>query len=357
MPHPDRLTLRRPDDWHLHLRDGALLGTVLPWTAARFGRAVIMPNLRPPVVRVADAVAYRDRILALLPPDTAFKPLMTCYATDATDPNEVERGWREGVFAAIKLYPAHATTNSDQGVTDLARLRPVFERLQRLGMPLLVHGEVTDPTVDIFDRETVFIERVLAPLLADFPALRVVFEHITTADAVAFVRAHAKSGRLGATITAHHLLINRNALFAGGLRPHAYCLPVAKRERHRQALVAAVTSGEAPFFLGTDSAPHPASAKEHPCGCAGIFTAPAAIELYAEAFDAAGALSHLETFASLNGPAFYRLPVNTDTLTLERVPWRVPDTVGDIVPFRAGETVAWRIAQTPSLHAANQDQP
>jgi dihydroorotase len=341
------LTLRRPDDWHLHLRDGSMLAAVLPATVRSFGRAIIMPNLRPPVTTTAAAVAYRQRIRELLPPDSRFEPLMTCYATDATDPDEVERGWRDGVFAAVKLYPAHATTNSDHGVTDIARVRPLIERLERLGMPLLVHGEVTDPAVDVFDREAVFIERVLAPLLAAHPGLRVVFEHVTTAEAVAFVRSHADGGRLGATITAHHLLINRNALFVGGLRPHAYCLPVAKRERHRQALVAAATSGEAPFFLGTDSAPHPVGAKESACGCAGIFTAPAALELYAEAFDAVGALDRLEAFASLNGPRFYRLPPNPDSVSLERRSWIVPAEIAGVVPFRSGEAVAWRLARAP----------
>jgi dihydroorotase len=340
---PDRLTLRRPDDWHLHLRDGALLHAVLPATVQRFGRAVIMPNLRPPITTLAGAAAYRDRILALVPPGVRFEPLMTCYATDDTDVDQVEAGWREGLFVAVKLYPAHATTNSDSGVTDPARIWPLLERLQRLGMPLLVHGEVTAPDVDVFDREAVFIDRVLAPILDAFPALRVVLEHVTTAEAVAFVRARAACGRLGATITAHHLLLNRNALFAGGLRPHAYCLPVVKRERHRLALVEAATSGEPSFFLGTDSAPHPAAAKESACGCAGIFTAPAAIELYAEVFDRANALDRLEAFASLNGPRFYRLPVNPETVTLERAPWRMPETVAGVVPFRAGEMVHWRL--------------
>lgn len=331
------------------------MAAVLPATTARFGRAIIMPNLRAPVTSTAAAQEYRTRLMAMVPPGHRFQPLMTGYITDATDPNDVERGFRDGVLTALKLYPAHATTNSDHGVTDLGRLRRVFERLQELGMPLLVHGEVTDPEVDVFDREAVFIDRVLAPLLADFPALRVVFEHITTEQAVTFVRAHAASGRLGATITAHHLLINRNALFSGGLRPHAYCLPVAKREHHRRALVAAATSGEAAFFLGTDSAPHPARAKEQDCGCAGIFTAPAALELYAEAFDAAGRLERLEAFASLNGAGFYRLPVNADTVTLERTPWRVPDTVGEVVPFRAGQTVAWRLVPDRPPIFANQD--
>ena len=291
------LKLTRPDDWHLHLRDGEMLRAVLPATAVRFGRAIVMPNLRPPVTRVADAVAYRERILAALPAGGRFQPLMTCYATDATDPAEVEHGWREGVFAAVKLYPANATTNSDHGVTEIVRLGRVLERMQALGMPLLIHGEVTDAAVDIFDREAVFISRVMSPLLAEFPRLKVVFEHVTTEQAVEFVRDHAAGGRLGATITAHHLLINRNALFAGGLRPHAYCLPVAKRERHRKALVAAATSGEASFFLGTDSAPHAVAAKESACGCAGIFTAPAGIELYAEVFERANALDRLEAFA------------------------------------------------------------
>ena len=339
-----RLTLRRPDDWHLHLRDGEMLRAVLPASAERFGRAIVMPNLRPPVTGVADAAAYRERILAALPAGSSFRPLMTCYATDATDPGEVERGWREGVFASVKLYPANATTNSDHGVTDIFRLAPLFERLQAIGMPLLVHGEVTDAAIDIFDREAVFIERVLKPLLAGFTRLKVVFEHVTTEQAVTFVREHAASGRLGATITAHHLLINRNALFAGGLRPHAYCLPVAKRERHRLALVSAATSGEPAFFLGTDSAPHAVAAKESACGCAGIFTAPAGIELYAEVFERAGALDRLEAFASLNGPRFYGLAPNDDTITLLRRPWTMPASIAGVVPFRAGEEIAWTLS-------------
>ena len=340
---PARLTLRRPDDWHLHLRDGEMLRAVLPATATRFGRAIVMPNLRPPVTGVAEALAYRERILAALPEGSRFLPLMTCYATDATDPGEVERGWAEGAFAAVKLYPANATTNSDQGVTDIFRLTRLIERLQAIGMPLLVHGEVTDVAVDIFDREAAFITRVLSPLLAEFPRLKVVFEHVTTEQAVEFVRHHAAGGRLGATITAHHLLINRNALFAGGLRPHAYCLPVAKRERHRKALVAAATSGEASFFLGTDSAPHAVAAKESACGCAGIFTAPAGIELYAEIFERAGALDRLEAFASLNGPRFYGLPPNDETITLVRRPWTMPAEIAGVVPFRAGEEIAWTL--------------
>ena len=346
MTHLPRLTLRRPDDWHLHLRDGEMLRAVLPATSARFGRAIVMPNLRPPVATVADAVAYRERILAALPAGARFRPLMACYATDTTDPGEVERGWREGVFAAVKLYPANATTNSDHGVTEIVRLGRVLERMQALGMPLLIHGEVTDAAVDVFDRETVFISRVLSPLLAEFPRLKVVFEHVTTEQAVEFVRSHAASGRLAATITAHHLLINRNALFAGGLRPHAYCLPVAKREHHRKALAAAATSGEPSFFLGTDSAPHAAAAKESACGCAGIFTAPAGIELYAEAFERANALGRLEAFASLNGPRFYGLAPNDDTITLVRQPWTMPAEIGGVVPFRAGEEIAWTLTDT-----------
>ncbi|MEI6986287.1 MAG: dihydroorotase [Rhodospirillaceae bacterium] len=340
---PDRVTLRRPDDWHLHLRDGAMLAAVLPASAERFGRAVVMPNLRPPLTSVDATIAYRSRILAQLPPGSRFRPLMVCYATEQLDPAEVERGWREDVFAAVKLYPVNVTTNSEHGISDIKALWPLLERMQRLGMPLLIHGEVNDPAVDIFDRESVFIERVLAPLLDDFPALRAVLEHVTTADAVAFVRSKSGGGHLGATITAHHLLINRNAIFAGGLRPHAYCLPVAKRERHRLALVGAATSGESAFFLGTDSAPHPIKAKESGCGCAGIFTAPAGIELYAEVFARAGCLDRLEAFSSLNGPAFYRLPINDDTVTLERQAWIMPDVIGGVVPFLAGETIAWRL--------------
>ncbi|CAK0769061.1 dihydroorotase [uncultured Gammaproteobacteria bacterium] len=342
------LTLRRPDDWHVHLRDGAMLAAVLPFTARQFARAIVMPNLKPPVATTTQARDYRARILNALPPGLAFQPLMTVYLTDATDPDDLERGQAEGLLSAVKFYPANATTNSEQGVTDLARVRPVLERMQRIGLPLLIHGEVTDSGVDIFDREAVFIDRVLTPLLTDFPALRLVLEHVTTAEAVAFVRAHAASGRLGATITAHHLLINRNALFAGGLRPHLYCLPVAKRERHRLAVLDAATSGEAPFFLGTDTAPHAITAKETACGCAGIFTAPTALELYAEAFDQAGALDRLEAFASLNGPRFYGLPINEATVSLERRPTPTPSQVtveGGVTvhPFRAGESVSWKL--------------
>ncbi|NUB26758.1 dihydroorotase [Azospirillum brasilense] len=345
----DRLVLRRPDDWHVHLRDGAMLKAVLPFTAHQFGRAIIMPNLKPPVTRTADAVAYRERILAALPEGHAFTPLMTAYLTDGTDADDLAQGFEDGVFAAAKLYPANATTNSAHGVTDLGKIAPVLERMAEIGMPLLIHGEVTDAHVDIFDREAVFLERTLGPLLERYAALRVVLEHATTAEAVAFVREHAASGRVGATITAHHLLINRSHLFAGGIRPHLYCLPIAKRETHRVALVEAATSGEGPFFLGTDTAPHTVTAKESACGCAGCFTAANAMELYAEAFEEAGALDKLEAFASLNGPRFYGLPVNEDKVVLERTPSTAPDIVltadGEaVLPFRSGETTRWTFA-------------
>lgn len=340
-----RLTLRRPDDWHVHLRDGALLAAVVDDTARIFARAIVMPNLRPPVATVAAAKAYRDRILAAVSPGLDFTPLMTCYLTDSADSEEIARGFAEGVFTAAKLYPAHATTNSDHGVTDLRNLRGVFETMQRIGMPLLVHGEVTDRDVDIFDREAVFIDRVLAPLMADFPALKVVFEHITTAEAVAFVEAGP--AHLAATITPHHLAINRNAMFDGGLRPHAYCLPVAKRESHRLALRRAATSGAARFFLGTDSAPHPVGDKESACGCAGVFNAPHALESYAAAFEADGALDRLEAFASENGPRFYGLPLNDGVVELTRTPQTVPDRIvagaTTLVPFHAGETLGWTV--------------
>ncbi len=345
----ERLVLRRPDDWHVHLRDGAMLKAVLPFTARQFARAIVMPNLKPPVADTAAAVAYRGRILAALPEGAAFTPLMTAYLTDGTDPEDLARGFAEGVFAAAKLYPANATTNSAHGVTDTARIEPVLERMAAIGMPLLIHGEVTDAEVDIFDREAVFIDRVLGPLLERHRTLRVVLEHATTAEAVAFVRGHAASGRVGATITAHHLLINRSDLFQGGIRPHLYCLPIAKRERHRQALVEAATSGEGPFFLGTDTAPHALTAKEAACGCAGCFTAANALELYAEAFARAGALDRLEAFASLNGPRFYGLPANEERVVLERRPSTAPDVVltadGDgVLPFRSGETLGWTFA-------------
>ncbi|HEY0835636.1 MAG TPA: dihydroorotase [Azospirillum sp.] len=346
MPAP-RLTLRRPDDWHVHLRDGAMLKAVLPFTAQQFGRAIVMPNLKPPVATTADAEAYRARILEALPTGSRFTPLMTCYLTDATDADDLARGAAAGVFTAAKLYPANATTNSAHGVTDLRRIDGVLARMAEIGLPLLIHGEVTDPEVDIFDREAVFVDTVLAPLLERHPTLRVVLEHVTTKEAVDFVRAHAASGRIGATITAHHLFINRSHIFAGGIRPHLYCLPIAKRELHRRALVEAAISGEGPFFLGTDTAPHAVTAKETACGCAGCFTAASAIELYAEAFEAAGALDRLEAFASLNGPRFYRLAVNEERIVLERTPSKVADVVllaeGDgVLPFRSGETLNWR---------------
>lgn len=342
----ERLVLRRPDDWHVHLRDGAMLKAVLPFTARQFGRAIVMPNLKPPVATTADAVAYRDRILAAVPAGVSFTPLMTAYLTDGTDPEDLAQGFEDGVFAAAKLYPANATTNSAHGVTDIAKITPVLERMAEIGMPLLIHGEVTDQDVDIFDREAVFIDRTLAPLLERHKALRVVLEHATTAEAVAFVRDHAASGRVGATITAHHLLINRSHIFQGGIRPHLYCLPIAKRETHRQALLEAAISGEGPFFLGTDTAPHPLTAKESACGCAGCFTAANALELYAEAFEQADALDKLEAFASLNGPRFYGLPVAEERVVLERRPSTAPDIVliadGDgVLPFRSGETLNW----------------
>ena len=342
---PDTLTICRPDDWHLHLRDGAMLQAVLPFTAEVFGRAIVMPNLEPPVATTADAVAYRDRILTALAPDARFTPLMTAYLTDTTDPDDLAQGHADGVFTAAKLYPAGATTNSASGVTDIARIKPVLARMAEIGMPLLVHGEVTDLAVDIFDREKEFIERVLKPTLKDVPDLRVVFEHITTAEGVAFVRGAGPN--VAATITPHHLVINRNALFAGGMRPHMFCLPVAKREIHRLALREAATSGEAAFFLGTDSAPHPVSAKETDCGCAGIFNAPSALEVYAHVFDEEAALERLEAFASLNGPAFYGLPPNDDTVTLIRAecPADALLRVGEdeILPFDTGTPTGWTI--------------
>ena len=346
MPEPSvpTLTLRRPDDWHLHLRDGAALAAVAPFSARQFGRAIVMPNLRPPVTTAAMATAYRARILAALPAGTAFEPLMTLYLTDHTLPAEIRRARDVGVVA-LKLYPAGATTNSDAGVTDIRKTYATLEAMQREGLLLLVHGEVTDAEIDIFDREAVFIDRVMQPLRRDFPALKVVFEHITTAEAAAYV--NDAGPETAATITAHHLLYNRNALFTGGLRPHYYCLPVLKKERHRQALVAAATSGSGKFFLGTDSAPHAAALKEQSVCGAGCFTAPAALELYAEAFEAAGALGKLEGFASLHGPAFYGLPVNEGSVTLRREPWVLPETLpfGDalIKPLRAGETLHWKL--------------
>jgi dihydroorotase len=343
----DTITLRRPDDWHVHLRDGAMLTAVVPYTSRQFARAIVMPNLVPPVTDAVTARAYRQRILAALPADAEFTPLMTCYLTDATDPGEVARGYEEGVFAAAKLYPAHATTNSASGVTDIGRAMSVFERMAALGIPLLIHGEVTDPEVDVFDREAAFIDRVLDPLRRRLPELRIVLEHVTTEEAVDYVDAAGPN--LAATITAHHLVINRNAIFAGGIRPHLYCLPIAKREKHRQALRRAATSGNPRFFLGTDSAPHAAPAKETACGCAGIFTAPCALEIYAEVFEEEGALDRLEAFAAFNGPEFYRLPVNETRVIMRREPFAVPQSIGEganaLVPLRAGEILRWRLAE------------
>ena len=341
------LTITRPDDWHLHVRDGAALAAVVPDTARRFGRAIIMPNLRPPVVTAAQASAYRDRILAAVPAGLKFEPLMTLYLTDNTAPDEIDRALQTGFIPAVKLYPAGATTNSDAGVTAIDAVRPVLERMEKSGMVLCVHGEVTHADVDIFDRERVFIDRVLAPLAKDYPALRIVFEHITTREAAQFVSEAGPN--VGATLTAHHLLLNRNAIFAGGINPHHYCLPVLKRETHREALVAAAISGNPKFFLGTDSAPHARGAKESACGCAGCYTANAGIELYAEVFDDAGALERLEGFASHYGPDFYRLPRNIDTLTLTRADTAVPaqlDYLPDdpLIPLRAGGTIAWQLS-------------
>jgi dihydroorotase len=341
-----QITITRPDDWHLHLRDDGALLSVLPHTARQFARAIVMPNLRLPVSTVLAAAEYRERILAALPRGMSFEPLMTLYLTDNTPADEIRRAAESGFVHAVKLYPAGATTNSDAGVSDLSKCDAALAEMERLGMPLLVHGEVTDPAIDIFDRENVFIERVLQPLLARRPGLRVVFEHITTKDAADFV---TESGvNVGATITAHHLLYNRNAIFTGGIRPHYYCLPVLKREIHRQALLRAATSGNSKFFLGTDSAPHARGAKEVSCGCAGCYTAHAALELYAEAFDAAGALDQFEAFASFNGPDFYRLPRNTGKVVLEKQDWTPPasfDYAGGetLIPLRAGELLHWKI--------------
>ena len=344
VPDGTTLTITRPDDWHLHLRDGEALKAVLPHTAAQFGRAIVMPNLKPPVTTTALAAAYRERILAARPAGSDFEPLMTLYLTDNTPPEEIVRAKAAGVVA-LKLYPAGATTNSDAGVTDIRKTYATLEAMQREGLLLLVHGEVTDGEIDVFDREAVFIERVMQPLRRDFPGLRVVFEHITTADAAQYV---AEAGPLtAATLTAHHLLYNRNALFVGGLRPHYYCLPVLKKERHRQALVAAATSGSSKFFLGTDSAPHAAQLKEQSICGAGCYTAPVALELYAEAFEAVGALHQLEGFASEHGPRFYGLPLNEGTVTLKRQPQTLPESLpfGDAVikPLRAGETLNWTL--------------
>ncbi len=343
-PAPSTLTITRPDDWHVHLRDGAVLADVVPHTARQFARAIVMPNLKPPVTTTAMAAAYRERILAAVPPGLAFEPLMVLYLTDNTSADEINRAVDSGIVHGVKLYPAGATTNSDAGVTDLKRCMGALEAMQALGLPLLIHGEVTDADVDLFDREAVFIDKILQPLRRQLPALRVVFEHITTRDAADYVRD--ADGDIAATITAHHLLYNRNAIFKGGIRPHYYCLPVLKRETHRQALVAAATSGNPRFFLGTDSAPHPKGLKEHACGCAGCYTALHAMELYAQAFEQAGALDKLEGFASFHGPDFYRLPRNSDRLTLRRESWDIPEELkmGDttLVPLDAGLSLPWK---------------
>jgi len=338
------LSLTRPDDWHIHLRDGDALQTTVADAARQFGRALVMPNLRPPVTSVEQAAAYRQRIVAAIPAGLKFEPLMTLYLTDNTPADEINRARDSGFVHAVKLYPAGATTNSDAGVTSFEKVYPVFERMQALGMPLCIHGEVTHADIDVFDRESVFIDRVLAPLAAQFPGLRTVFEHITTAEAAQYVSEAGEN--VAATITAHHLLLNRNALFVGGVRPHHYCLPVLKRERHREALMAAALSGNPRFFAGTDSAPHARSAKEAACGCAGCYTANAALEFYAEAFDQAGALEQLEAFVSLNGAAWYGLAPNGERVTLQRQAWQMPATLeylpGDpLVPLRAGEQMRW----------------
>ncbi len=341
----DTLTLTRPDDWHLHLRDGDAMRSVLPHTARQFGRAIVMPNLRPPVTTVAAAQAYRARILAALPPGMQFEPLMTLYLTDNTQPEEIAAARNSGFVHAVKYYPAGATTNSDSGVTDLQKAYPAIAAMEEHGVPLLLHGEVTDVEVDVFDRESVFIERHLTRLLHDFPRLRLVLEHITTRGAADFVAS--APANVAATITAHHLLYNRNAMFKGGMRPHYYCLPVLKREVHRAALVAAAVSGNPKFFLGTDSAPHARNAKETACGCAGIYTAHAALELYAEAFEAAGALDRLEAFASFHGADFYGLPRNTQKIMLAKESWTVPESYSmdnqQLVPLRAGEAIGWKL--------------
>ncbi len=346
------VTLPRPDDWHVHLRDGAILKAVLPYTARAFGRAIIMPNLRPPVTTAAMVAEYRSAIMEVLPEGMSFTPLMTLYLTDATDPDDLKKGFTEGIVTAAKLYPANATTNSELGVTKIKNIASVLETMQQIGMPLLVHGEVTDPYVDIFDREAVFIDKILTPLRKDFPDLRIVFEHITTSEAVDYITAEGLDGKLAATITPHHLHINRNALFQGGIRPHYYCLPVAKREKHRLALVKAATSGEKMFFLGTDTAPHTRQAKESVCGCAGIFSAPSALELYLQIFDEAKCLEKFEAFASRNGPDFYRLPANEEWVVYEKTSKEFNEIKpiltenGEILSFMASAPITWRLVNT-----------
>ena len=348
MASPDTITIRRPDDWHLHFRDGETMRAVVPHTARQFARAIVMPNLSPPVTTTAMAAAYRDRIVAAVPAGVAFTPLMTAYLTDDTDPDDLAHGFESGVLTAAKLYPAGATTNSASGVTDIRKIDRVLQRMAEIGMPLCVHGEVTSADIDIFDREAVFIERVLAPLIERLPGLRVIFEHITTRQAVDFVDSAGEN--VAATITPQHLHINRNAILVGGIRPHLYCLPVAKREEHRLALRKAATAGSARYFLGTDSAPHEVHAKESACGCAGIFNAPYALESYAAVFDEEGALDRLEAFASVNGPTFYGLPVNEAMISLERhdiaVPAHIDSGESRLVPFHAGSSLNWRIVHS-----------
>lgn len=347
MSDTNRITLRRPDDWHAHFRDGDMMQAVVPASAQQFARAIVMPNLVPPVTDIEAAVRYRERIMAAVPKGVDFTPLMTAYLTDDTDPGALREGAEKGVFSAVKLYPAGATTNSASGVTDIKNVMPVLETMQEIGLPLLIHGEVTDADIDIFDREAVFIDRILEPLLGRLPALKVVFEHVTTKEAVDFVAA-GDASRLGATITAHHLVINRSDIFKGGIRPHLYCLPIAKREVHRLALRKAATSGDPRYFLGTDTAPHARHLKEAACGCAGIYTAPVAMEVYAQVFEEEGALDKLEAFASLNGPKFYGLEANKDEVALVREPWTVPDSIDagngqTLTPFMAGETLDWKL--------------
>ncbi|WP_239952472.1 dihydroorotase [Pantoea sp. Z09] len=342
---PQQLTIRRPDDWHIHLRDDAMLKTVLPYTSAVNGRAIVMPNLVPPVTSVAAAVAYRDRILAALPAEHAFTPLMTCYLTDSLDPDEIEQGFSAGVFTAAKLYPAHATTNSSHGVTSITAISSVLERMQKIGMPLLIHGEVTHADIDIFDREARFIETVMEPLRKQYPELKIVFEHITTQEAAQYVEAG--NDKLGATITPQHLMFNRNHMLVGGVRPHLYCLPILKRNVHQEALRKVVASGHPRFFLGTDTAPHLRHLKEASCGCAGVFNAPTSLPAYATVFEELDALQHFEAFCSENGPRFYGLPLNEGSVTLVREPWKVEERISmgehALVPFLAGETLNWRV--------------
>ncbi|MCZ6638074.1 MAG: dihydroorotase [Alphaproteobacteria bacterium] len=344
----DRITIRKPDDWHLHVRDGEMLNSVMHFTARNFGRAIIMPNLVPPVTTIKDAIAYRERVMAALPEGSSFEPLMTCYMTDETDPDEIERGFGDGIFTGVKLYPVGATTNSAYGVTDFEKIRPVLARMEKIGMRLLIHGEeAADPSVDVFDREAVFIDRRLIPMTKDYPGLRIILEHLSSKIGVDYVRSAAP--QVGGTITPYHMLLNRTDMLGSGIRPYYYCMPIVKRERDRLAVLEAATSGEACYFLGTDSAPHPVADKLAQCGCAGLFNAPVAIETYANTFDQAGALDKLEAFASLNGPAHYGLPANEETITLERQSWTAPEEITVPGPaehaiiYRGGETIEWRV--------------